>query len=102
MGVLYILDEPSIGLHRRDSEKLIRTLKGLRDLGNSVIVVEHDKETMRNADFIVDMGPGAGAHGGEIVAIGPPEAICKNPKSLTGQYLTGKKDSSAQDKAGNY
>ncbi len=91
MGVLYILDEPSIGLHRRDSEKLIRTLKGLRDLGNSVIVVEHDKETMRNADFIVDMGPGAGAHGGEIVAIGPPEAICKNPKSLTGQYLTGKK-----------
>lgn len=91
MGVLYILDEPSIGLHRRDSEKLIRTLKGLRDLGNSVIVVEHDKETMRNADFIVDMGPGAGAHGGEIVAIGSPEDICKNPKSITGQYLTGKK-----------
>lgn len=91
MGVLYILDEPSIGLHRRDSEKLIRSLKELRDLGNSVIVVEHDKETMRNADFIIDMGPGAGAHGGEVVAIGSPEDICKNPKSITGQYLTGRK-----------
>lgn len=91
MGVLYILDEPSIGLHRRDSEKLIRTLKELRDLGNSVLVVEHDRETMLNADFIVDMGPGAGLNGGQIVAKGSPEEICLNPKSLTGQYLTGKK-----------
>ena len=91
MGVLYILDEPSIGLHQRDNAKLISTLKRMRDLGNTVIVVEHDEETMRAADWIVDVGPGAGAHGGQIVAEGTAEHICDNPASLTGQYLSGKK-----------
>ena len=91
MGVLYILDEPSIGLHQRDNAKLISTLKRMRDLGNTVIVVEHDEETMRAADWIVDVGPGAGAHGGQIVAEGTAEQICDNPASLTGQYLSGKK-----------
>ena len=90
-GVLYILDEPSIGLHQRDNGKLIGTLKNLRDLGNSVIVVEHDEDTMRAADFIVDIGPGAGIHGGEVVAIGTPEEVAKNEKSITGDYLSGRK-----------
>ena len=91
MGVLYILDEPSIGLHQRDNDKLIRTLKKLRDLGNTVIVVEHDEETMRSADFLVDVGPKAGIHGGEIIYAGKPEDIGSCPESLTGQYLTGKR-----------
>ncbi len=90
-GVLYILDEPSIGLHQRDNGKLIGTLKNLRDLGNSVIVVEHDEDTMREADFIVDIGPGAGIHGGEVVAIGSPEDVAKCKKSITGDYLSGRK-----------
>lgn len=90
-GVLYILDEPSIGLHQVDNAKLIQTLKDLRDLGNSVIVVEHDEETMLSADYLIDIGPGAGKQGGEIVACGTPEAIKKNSKSLTGQYMAGKK-----------
>jgi excinuclease ABC subunit A len=91
VGVLYILDEPSIGLHQRDNTKLINTLKNLRDLGNSVVVVEHDEETIRSADFVVDVGPRAGIHGGEIIACGTPREIEANPKSLTGQYLSGKK-----------
>ncbi len=91
MGVLYILDEPSIGLHQRDNDKLLGTLKHLRDLGNTLIVVEHDEDTMRAADFIVDVGPGAGSRGGEIVAAGTLEDICKENRSLTGQYLTGVK-----------
>ncbi|MFH1879780.1 MAG: excinuclease ABC subunit UvrA, partial [Bacillota bacterium] len=91
MGVLYILDEPSIGLHQRDNHKLIGTLKHLRDLGNTLIVVEHDEETMRAADYIVDIGPGAGVHGGEVIAQGTFDEIAANPKSLTGQYLSGKK-----------
>jgi excinuclease ABC subunit A len=90
MGVLYILDEPSIGLHQRDNQKLIDTLHRLRDLGNTLIVVEHDEDTIRKADYVVDMGPGAGIHGGHIVAQGTPEQIEKNTKSLTGQYLSGK------------
>ncbi len=89
MGVLYILDEPSIGLHQRDNAKLISTLQRLRDLGNTLIVVEHDEETMRHADHIIDMGPGAGVHGGHIVAEGSPEEIMKNPHSITGMYLSG-------------
>ena len=88
VGVLYILDEPSIGLHQRDNSKLIATLKRLRDLGNTVIVVEHDEETMENADYILDIGPGAGIHGGEVVAAGTPEQIMQNPKSITGAYLS--------------
>ena len=91
MGVLYILDEPSIGLHQRDNDKLLGTLKHLRDLGNTLIVVEHDEDTMRAADFIVDVGPGAGCHGGEIVEAGTMEQIVANPRSLTGQYLSGAK-----------
>jgi excinuclease ABC subunit A len=90
MGVLYILDEPSIGLHQRDNHKLIETLHRLRDLGNTLIVVEHDEDTIRQADYVVDMGPGAGIHGGKIVAIGTPKEIEKNPNSLTGKYLSGK------------
>ena len=89
VGVLYILDEPSIGLHQRDNRRLIETLKHLRDLGNTVIVIEHDQETMEEADILVDMGPGAGEHGGEIVAMGPPKTFLKNKKSLTAKYLTG-------------
>ena len=89
MGVLYILDEPSIGLHQRDNDKLLATLKHLRDLGNTLIVVEHDEDTMRAADFIVDVGPGAGSHGGEIVATGSMEDIIACPESITGQYLSG-------------
>jgi len=91
MGVLYILDEPSIGLHQRDNDKLLATLKRLRDLGNTLIVVEHDEDTMRAADYIVDVGPGAGMHGGEIVAAGSLKDIIKEPRSLTGQYLSGVK-----------
>ena len=91
MGVLYILDEPSIGLHQRDNEKLLRTLCELRDLGNTLIVVEHDEDTMRAADYIVDIGPGAGVHGGEVVAAGTPEEIMQNERSITGQYLSGRK-----------
>ena len=91
VGVAYILDKPSIGLHQRDNDKLLATLKHLRDLGNSLIVVEHDEDTMREADCIVDIGPGAGEHGGELVAIGTAEEIMENPNSITGQYLSGKK-----------
>ena len=90
MGVLYILDEPSIGLHQRDNDKLLATLKHLRDLGNTLIVVEHDEDTMRSADFLVDVGPGAGSHGGEIVAAGTMQDIIDCPRSITGQYLSGK------------
>jgi len=90
MGVVYILDEPSIGLHQKDNKKLIDTLHSLRDLGNTLIVVEHDEETIRHADHVVDLGPGAGIHGGKIIAEGTPKKIEKNPASLTGKYLTGK------------
>lgn len=90
-GVLYVLDEPSIGLHQRDNDKLIATLKRLRDLGNTLVVVEHDEDTMRQADYIVDIGPGAGVHGGEVVAEGSVEDICKAPCSITGAYLSGRK-----------
>ena len=89
MGVLYVLDEPSIGLHPRDNSRLLETLQHLRDLGNTVIVVEHDEEAMRAADYLVDLGPGAGRHGGHLVAFGTPEEVMKAPESLTGQYLTG-------------
>jgi excinuclease ABC subunit A len=89
MGVLYVLDEPSIGLHPRDNNRLLETLRHLRELGNSVIVVEHDEEAMRAADYLVDLGPGAGRHGGHLVAFGTPEEVMKAPESLTGQYLTG-------------
>ena len=91
VGVLYILDEPSIGLHQRDNDRLIETLKGLRDLGNTLLVVEHDEDTMRAADFLVDIGPGAGEHGGQVIAAGPVPEVMANPKSITGQYLAGKK-----------
>ena len=91
MGVLYILDEPSIGLHQRDNDKLLRTLKRLRDLGNTLIVVEHDEDTMRAADYIIDVGPGAGVNGGRIVCAGTVDDICACPESVTGQYLSGKK-----------
>ncbi len=102
-GVLYILDEPSIGLHQRDNGKLIGTLKRLRDLGNSVIVVEHDEDTMREADFIVDVGPGAGIHGGEIVATGTPEQVAECERSITGDYLSGRRSISVPTsrRAGN-
>ncbi len=88
-GVLYVLDEPSIGLHQRDNDRLLATLKRLRDLGNTVIVVEHDEDAIRQADYLIDMGPGAGVHGGEVVAHGVPATVTANPASLTGQYLTG-------------
>ena len=91
MGVLYILDEPSIGLHQRDNERLLGTLKSLRDLGNTVVVVEHDEDTMREADYIVDIGPGAGIHGGEVVAAGTPAEIAACTSSVTGDYLSGRK-----------
>ena len=90
-GVLYVLDEPTIGLHPRDDQKLIDTLKKLRDLGNTVVVVEHDAEMMNQSDYIVDFGPGAGKHGGEVIAVGTPKEIKANPKSITGKYLSGKK-----------
>jgi excinuclease ABC subunit A len=91
MGVLYILDEPSIGLHQRDNARLLKTLQRMRDLGNTLIVVEHDEETIRTADYVVDIGPGAGEHGGEVVAVGTPEEIAANEKSITGDYLSGRK-----------
>ena len=97
-GVLYILDEPSIGLHQRDNEKLLKTLMDLRDLGNTLIVVEHDEDTMRAADYIVDIGPGAGVHGGTVVAAGSVEDICACPESLTGQYLSGRRRIPVPDK----
>ncbi|MFA6254419.1 MAG: excinuclease ABC subunit UvrA [Patescibacteria group bacterium] len=97
-GVLYILDEPSIGLHQRDNEKLINTLKRLRDLGNTVIVVEHDAETILTADYVLDLGPGAGIHGGQVVCAGTPVEIKKCPESITGQYLAGKKEIPIPDK----
>ena len=90
-GVLYILDEPSIGLHQRDNDRLIQSLQNMRDLGNTLIVVEHDEDTMRAADYLIDIGPGAGEFGGQIIAAGTPEEVEKNPNSLTGQYLSGKK-----------
>lgn len=90
-GVMYVLDEPSIGLHQRDNDKLIQTLQHLRDLGNSVIVVEHDEDMIRTADYVIDMGPGAGEHGGQITAQGSPAELARNPDSLTGQYLSGKR-----------
>jgi len=98
VGVLYILDEPSIGLHSRDNRKLLDTLLALRDLGNTVIVVEHDEETIRNADWVIDMGPGAGVHGGKVVAEGSPEKIMKNENSLTGAYLSGRLEISVPKK----
>jgi excinuclease ABC subunit A len=91
-GVLYVLDEPSIGLHQRDNDRLIRTLKHLRDLGNTVIVVEHDEDTIRTADYLLDIGPGAGVHGGHVVAQGTPADVAANPKSITGQYLSGTRE----------
>ena len=90
VGVAYILDEPSIGLHQRDNDKLLGALKNLKDLGNTLIVVEHDEDTMLAADYIVDIGPGAGSHGGEVVACGTAQEIMKNPKSITGAYLSGR------------
>ena len=90
MGVLYVLDEPSIGLHQRDNRRLLETLKGMRDLGNTVVVVEHDEETIREADWVIDLGPGAGRQGGRVVAAGPPEEIAAHPESLTGAYLSGR------------
>jgi len=105
VGVLYILDEPSVGLHQRDNKKLIQTLQRLRDLGNTLIVVEHDEETIRHADYVIDMGPGAGIHGGRIIAQGTPKEIERNPRSLTGQYLSGKLAIEIPDsrrQAGNY
>ncbi len=102
-GVLYVLDEPSIGLHQRDNDRLLTTLKNLRDQGNTVIVVEHDEEAIRAADYVFDMGPGAGVHGGQVVAHGTPAQIAANPRSLTGQYLTGAREIPvpAQRRAGN-
>ncbi len=91
MGVLYVLDEPSIGLHQRDNKRLITTLMGLRDLGNTILVVEHDEETIRSADWVVDIGPGAGADGGHVVVSGTPETVAKHPASITGQYLSGRR-----------
>ena len=88
-GVLYVLDEPSIGLHQRDNDRLLETLRNLRDLGNTVIVVEHDEDAIRSADHLIDMGPGAGVHGGVIVAEGTPDEVMHEPASLTGQYLSG-------------
>ncbi|MBT4122390.1 MAG: excinuclease ABC subunit UvrA, partial [Candidatus Ruthia sp.] len=90
MGVLYVLDEPSIGLHQRDNEKLLKTLTYLRDIGNTVIVVEHDEDAIMQADYVIDIGPGAGIHGGEIIACGTPQEVADNPKSLTGDYISGR------------
>jgi excinuclease ABC subunit A len=90
-GVLYVLDEPSIGLHQRDNDRLLTTLKNLRDQGNTVIVVEHDEEAIREADYVFDIGPGAGVHGGQVVAKGTPEQIVANAASVTGDYLSGRR-----------
>ena len=87
--MLYVLDEPSIGLHHRDNDRLLQALESLRDLGNTVLVVEHDEDTIRRADYVIDLGPGAGRHGGELVASGTPEQIEAAPRSLTGQYISG-------------
>ena len=95
-GVLYVLDEPSIGLHHRDNNRLLQALESLRDLGNTVLVVEHDEETIRRADYVIDLGPGAGLHGGEVVALGTPEEITEEPKSLTGQYISGARSIAAR------
>ncbi len=95
-GVLYVLDEPSIGLHHRDNDRLLQALEALRDLGNTVLVVEHDEETIRRADYVIDLGPGAGLHGGEVVAAGTPEEITQHPESLTGQYIAGKRSISTR------
>ena len=92
MGVLYILDEPSIGLHPRDNNRLLNTLKSLRDIGNSILVVEHDKETIEAADYVIDLGPGAGKYGGEVTFAGSPTHLHKSKSSLTGQYISGKKE----------
>ena len=92
VGVMYILDEPSIGLHQRDNQRLLDTLMNLRNLGNTVLVVEHDSEAIMAADYVVDLGPGAGVHGGQVVAQGTPKEICANAASLTGQYLSGKRE----------
>lgn len=94
-GVLYILDEPSIGLHQRDNDRLISTLQSMRDIGNTLIVVEHDEDTMMAADYLIDIGPGAGEHGGRIVAAGTPEEVANNKNSITGDYLSGKKFNSS-------
>src|SRR5690554_5586062 len=98
VGVMYILDEPSIGLHQRDNERLLRTLIHLRDIGNTVIVVEHDEDAIRRADHIIDIGPGAGVHGGEIIAQGDIEAIMASDESITGQYLTGRREIATPDR----
>lgn len=90
-GVMYVLDEPSIGLHQRDNDRLIASLKKMRDLGNTLIVVEHDEDTMRAADYLIDVGPGAGEHGGRIMASGTPKQVARVRKSITGQYLSGRK-----------
>src|SRR5439155_22860814 len=90
-GVLYVLDEPSIGLHQRDNDRLLETLKNLRDLGNTVIVVEHDEDAIRTADHLIDMGPGAGVHGGLVIAEGTPAEVMREPASLPGQYLAGRR-----------
>src|SRR5262249_57001924 len=92
VGVLYILDEPSIGLHQRDNDRLIATLERRRDLGNTVLVVEHDEQMMRSAEWLVDMGPGAGEHGGYVVAEGPAESVARNKDSVTGQFLSGERE----------
>ena len=97
--MLYVLDEPSIGLHQRDNQRLLETLRRLRDLGNTVIVVEHDEDAIRTADHVIDMGPGAGIHGGEIVAEGTPDEVMRNPASLTGQYLVGMRQIADADEA---
>lgn len=89
--MLYILDEPSIGLHQRDNDRLISALKNMRDLGNTLIVVEHDEDTMMAADYLIDIGPGAGIHGGQVISAGTPEEVMEDPNSLTGSYLSGKK-----------
>ncbi len=102
VGVMYILDEPSIGLHQRDNTRLLKTLYHLRDLGNTVIVVEHDEEAIRSADYVLDLGPGAGVHGGYIVAEGKPKDIMQNPKSVTGQYLSGKKSIAVPERRGRF
>jgi excinuclease ABC subunit A len=98
IGVLYVLDEPSIGLHQRDNQKLLDTLTYLRDLGNTVIVVEHDEDAIRQADHVIDIGPGAGIHGGQIVASGTPDEVIANTKSLTGDYLSGRQEISTPKK----
>ena len=102
VGVMYILDEPSIGLHQRDNERLLKTLIHLRDLGNTVIVVEHDEDAIRLADYVIDVGPGAGVHGGEIIAQGLPDEVMNNPNSITGQYLSGVKKIAIPEKRGTY